>query len=50
MKGNRAKVKAQVAAGRIKGADKIGVRAGRVVNKYKLAKHLILDIGDDRLG
>jgi hypothetical protein len=44
-----AKVAAQAAAGRVKGADKIGVRAGRVVNKHKMAKHLILDIGDDRL-
>jgi hypothetical protein len=44
-----AKVAGQCAAGRIKGADKIGVRAGRVVNKYKVAKHLILNIADDRL-
>jgi hypothetical protein len=44
-----AEVRDQAAAGRIKGRDKIGVRAGRVVNKYKMAKHLILDISDDRL-
>jgi hypothetical protein len=44
-----AKVKDQAAAGRIHGADKIGVRAGKVINRYKVAKHLILDIGDDRL-
>jgi len=44
-----AKIKDQVTAGRIRSADKIGVRAGRVVNKYKMAKHLILDIGEDRL-
>jgi DDE family transposase len=44
-----AAVRDQASAGRIKGADKIGVRAGRVVNKYKMAKHLILDIGDDHL-
>jgi hypothetical protein len=44
-----AKVAAQAAAGRIKGADKIGVRAGRVVNKHKMAKHLILDITDSHL-
>jgi hypothetical protein len=45
-----AKVKAQAAAGRLKGADKIGVRAGKVINRYKVAKHLILDIADDHLG
>jgi hypothetical protein len=39
----------QVTAGRLTGADKIGVRAGRVINKYKMAKHLILDIGDHHL-
>ncbi|HEX9528958.1 MAG TPA: IS1634 family transposase [Streptosporangiaceae bacterium] len=44
-----AEVREQAAAGRISGKDKIGVRAGRVVNKYKVAKHLILDIGEDRL-
>jgi hypothetical protein len=44
-----AKVAAQAAAGRIKGKDKIGLRAGRVINKHKMAKHLIPDIGEDRL-
>jgi hypothetical protein len=44
-----AKVAAQAAAGRIKGKDKIGLRAGRVINKHKMAKHLIPDISDDRL-
>jgi len=44
-----AKIAARAAAGRIKGKDTIGVRAGRVINKYKVAKHLILDIGEDRL-
>jgi hypothetical protein len=29
------------------GKDKIGVRIGRVVNKYKVAKHFVLDIADD---
>lgn len=36
--------------GRLKGKDKIGVRVGRVVNKYKVAKHFELDIRDDRFG
>jgi hypothetical protein len=44
-----AKVAGQAAAGRIKGRDKIGVRAGRVINKHKVAKHIILDIGDAHL-
>jgi hypothetical protein len=44
-----AKAAAQAAARRIRGADKIGVRAGRVVNKHKMAKHLILDISEDHL-
>jgi hypothetical protein len=44
-----AKVSGQAAAGRVKGADKIGVRAGKVINRYKVAKHFILDIGDDHL-
>jgi len=44
-----AEVRGRAAAGRIKGRDKIGVRAGRVVNKYKMAKHFILDIGEDHL-
>jgi hypothetical protein len=44
-----AQVQEQAAAGRIRGKDKIGVRAGRIVNKYKVAKHLILDITDGRL-
>ena len=44
-----ARVQDQVAAGRIAGTDKIGVRAGRVINKYKMAKHFILDISEGRL-
>jgi hypothetical protein len=44
-----ATVKDQAAAGRVKGADKIGVRAGKVIGRYKVAKHFILDIGDGHL-
>jgi Transposase DDE domain len=44
-----AKVASQAQAGRVRGADKIGVRAGKVINRYKVAKHLILDISDGRL-
>lgn len=40
------KVRASVAAGRLSGRDKIGVRVGRVVNQYKVAKHFDLEITD----
>jgi len=33
--------------GKLKGRDVIGVRVGKVVNKYKVAKHFVLDIRDD---
>ncbi len=44
-----AKASDQAAAGRLKGKDKIGVRAGKVIGRYKVAKHFILDIGDGHL-
>jgi len=40
------KVQRMVERGRLKEQDKIGVRAGKVVNKYKMAKHFELTIGD----
>jgi transposase len=40
------KVAAMVVGGRLKGAGRIGVRAGKVVNKYKVAKHFDLTITD----
>jgi len=43
------KVRAMVARGRLKGQDAIGVRVGKVVNKYKVAKHIRLEIDDARL-
>jgi len=43
---NLEKVRSAVAARRLKGQDKIGVRVGRVVNQYKVAKHFTLDISD----
>jgi hypothetical protein len=42
------KVCRMVTAGRLRGKDRIGVRVGRVVNKYKVAKHFQLDIHNDR--
>jgi transposase len=41
------KVRRMVARGRLRGEDAIGVRVGKVVNKYKVAKHYRLDIHDD---
>lgn len=41
------KIRASVAKGRLKGQDNIGVRVGRVINQYKMAKHFRLDICDD---
>lgn len=38
------KVRASVTAGRLQGQDKIGVRVGRVLNKYKVAKHFSFTI------
>jgi hypothetical protein len=37
-------VKRMVTQGRLKDAEKIGVRVGRVINKYKVAKHFVLEI------
>ncbi|MGH9002958.1 MAG: IS1634 family transposase, partial [Acidimicrobiia bacterium] len=42
-----APIAAAVSAGRLAGADKIGVRVGRHVNRYKMAKHFDLEISDD---
>jgi hypothetical protein len=39
------KIEAMVEAGRLTDPAKIGVRAGKVINKRKVAKHFILDIG-----
>jgi hypothetical protein len=37
------------AAGRVKDADKIGVKVGKVIDKRKVGKHFITDIADGRL-
>jgi transposase len=44
-----AKIAARVEAGRLKGQDKIGVAVGRVVNRYKVAKHFTLTLTDTTL-
>jgi transposase len=41
------KVRGMAGKGRLKSAAAIGVRVGKVVNKYKVAKHFALDIRDD---
>jgi transposase len=43
-----AKVRAMVEHKRLRGRDRIGLRVGRVVNKYKVAKHFELEIEDER--
>ena len=43
------KVVARVEAGRLRGAARIGLALGRVVDRFKMAKHFELDIGDDHL-
>jgi hypothetical protein len=43
------KVATMVAGGRLKGEAKIGLRVGKVANKYKVAKHFQIAIGDAAL-
>ena len=43
------KIIRMVEAGRLKGKDRIGVRVGKAINKYKVSKHFTLDIGDHHL-
>src|SRR5262249_3461357 len=44
-----APIAVRVAAGRLAGAAKIGVEAGKVINKYKTGKHFDVTITDDSL-
>jgi Transposase DDE domain len=41
------KITAAAGAGRLVGADKIGIRVGKVIGRYKMAKHYTLTITDD---
>ena len=41
------KVRGMVERGRLRGQDEIGVRVGKVINKYKVAKLFQLEIRDD---
>jgi len=41
------KVRTRIEQGSLHGKDKIGVRVGKVVDKYKVAKHFVLHIEDN---
>jgi transposase len=43
---NLEKIQARVKTGKLRGADTIGLRVGRVVNQYKVAKHFELSIDE----
>jgi transposase len=43
---NLEKIKARVDASKLAGQDDIGVRVGKVINQYKVAKHFDLAIGE----
>lgn len=43
---NLDKIKARVDQGKLHGADEIGLRVGKLVNQYKVAKHFELAIGE----
>jgi hypothetical protein len=47
---NLGKIQARVAAGRLSGANAIGLAVGKVVNQYKVAKHFDLTIQDQAFG
>jgi hypothetical protein len=40
------KVRGMVERGRLRGKGPIGVRVGKVIDKYKMAKHFTLEVGD----
>ena len=43
---NLEKIKVRVDAAKLTGQDAIGVRVGKVINQYKVAKHFELTIGE----
>src|SRR5260370_37244748 len=46
---NLEKIKTRVDAGKLNGQDAIGVRGGKIINQYKVAKHFDLNIADAAL-
>ena len=47
---NLDRIKARVDAGKLAGQDEIGVRVGKVINQFKVAKHFELTIGETSFG
>jgi transposase len=43
---NLEKIKARVESAKLAGKEKIGVRVGKIINQYKVAKHFELEIGE----
>jgi len=43
------KIQGMIERGYLKDADKIGIRVGRVINKYKMAKHFKLEIAERKI-
>lgn len=43
------KIQAMIVRGYLKDKDKIGVRVGRIINQYKMAKHFKLEISENQL-
>ena len=44
---NLDRIRTKIKYGHLSGQDTIGVRVGKVIDKYKVGKHFILDIRDD---
>lgn len=44
------KIRARVQSGKLRGAAKIGVKVGKVLDSHKVGKHFDLNIGDDDFG
>ena len=42
------KIRVRVRAGRLGGKDQIALRVGKVINRYRVAKHFDLEFADDR--
>ena len=43
------KIRQRIKKGRLFGKDRIGLRVGKIIDKYKVGKHFMLDIRDDYL-
>ena len=45
---NLGKVRKRIEQGQLQGEGEIGVRVGKILNKYKVGKHFQLDLADDK--